>query len=143
MDKSASSLVDDARRCGRGSTNWAVASIDILIEQRFLRKRYRDAITGGEFVILRGGLSRLDLTNQVTLARSGVTGDGPFIGGGISGVFSASSQETMMEYKGRRHYNEWAFVYSSPSPSPTGGTRVRATRQGELERLTASREPAP
>src|SRR5687768_10170546 len=35
-------------------------SIEILLEQRFLRKRYRDPmVPDGEFVIIRGGLSRM------------------------------------------------------------------------------------
>jgi hypothetical protein len=41
--------------------------------------------------------------------------------GGIIGVTSKSTDESIRLYKGRSHYNEWAFIYSPPAQAPGAG----------------------
>jgi type II secretory pathway pseudopilin PulG len=97
-------------------------SIEVLLEQRFLRKRYRDPMTeDGAFVIVRGGLSRMDLTNEAGRMRSGVRPDAVLVHGGINGVMSSSKERAVREYKGFRQYNEWVFVHVPRAPGPKTG----------------------
>ena len=124
-------------------------TVDVLVEQKFLRKKYKDPITGEDFVPLtqasqQGGLQpgaqpgggqrgggqattptgRGAQTTQTT-GRGGfatnppgasVPGSGP--AGGIIGVTSKSTDTSIRLYKGRSHYNEWAFVYTAPVQAP-------------------------
>jgi type II secretory pathway pseudopilin PulG len=106
-------------------------SVDILLEQRLLRKRYRDPMTpDGEFVLIRGGLSRLDRTTDLGRRVSGAPADALFGTDGISGVFSASRERGLIEYNGYRQYNEWAFVHVPRTP----GAAARGTRAAESVR---------
>ena len=41
--------------------------------------------------------------------------------GGIIGVTSKSTDTSIRLYKGRSHYNEWAFVYTAPAGAAGGG----------------------
>ena len=116
-------------------------NIDALVEQRFLRKKFKDPITNDDFVPIpvgqgvpgtpqqpggqRGatgstaaGGGRQTPTPTSTQPGGGRTG-GPGISagstgqtsGGISGVTSKSKDQSIRLYNGRGHYNEWAFVY--------------------------------
>src|SRR5207302_10005610 len=44
--------------------------------------------------------------------------------GGIIGVTSKSTAESIRLYKGRSHYNEWAFIYTPPAVAPGGAGGV-------------------
>jgi type II secretory pathway pseudopilin PulG len=84
--------------------------IDFLVENRFLRRAYRDPMTSGDFeVIRRGGVSGP--------ARAG---EPP----GVVGVVSRSQERSIRLYGDRDVYNEWLFVHQEPSsgPGPTGTT---------------------
>jgi type II secretory pathway pseudopilin PulG len=108
-------------------------SIDVLVDQKFLRRRYRDPmVPDGEFQVLyqtttppgvpQGGTARTP-GGPVTPppaapapgivvggAAPGVTGTtGP--AGGIIGVTSKSTQPSIRLYNGRSRYNEWQFIY--------------------------------
>lgn len=107
---------------------------------RFLRKRYKDPMTGGDFRLLHLGEIRLslqpsgtpsaDASNQA--ASQSPTPDptpsdalpsamsspftsianGPVIGGGpIAGVASTSDQQSLHVFDGKDHYNEWQFIF--------------------------------
>ena len=129
-------------------------SLDLLVEQKFLRKKYKDPITGEDFVPLtqasqQGGLQPGQQPGQgqrggggqagtstgrgaqntatpnaggrgpvgsTTPAGAGVPGGAP--AGGIIGVTSKSTDSSIRLYKGRSHYNEWAFVYTAPVQAP-------------------------
>lgn len=112
-------------------------SIDVLVEQRFLRKKYKDPITKDDFqpiyanqaavqapVAAPGGgqrpgqgstLSTL-AQQQQTQSGFGSTGAGPQ--GGVIGVTSKSKDASIKLYNGRSHYNEWAFVYVQTAQRP-------------------------
>jgi type II secretory pathway pseudopilin PulG len=109
----------------RRFANAAPPSIDVLVEQRFLRKKYKDPITNGEFQILGAGGSLPGQTQQgqgsggaaapralqlgpvaVTQGRGGDTG----IVGGIVGVTSKSAEKSLRLYNSRDTYNQWIFM---------------------------------
>jgi type II secretory pathway pseudopilin PulG len=111
-------------------------TLDVLVEQKFLRKKYKDPITNEDFVPLTqaqgqaatpGGQATPGRGQQPTPPAAGGRGANPFAGaatpgaavGGIIGVTSKSTSVSIRLYKGRSHYNEWAFVYTPPA---TGGT---------------------
>ena len=124
-------------------------NIDILVQQKFLRKKYKDPITNADFVPLtqaslqavtqpgaqpggaqRGGQATTQggSTSTQTSGRGGAqtSAPGPLGGttpggappGGIIGVTSKSTDSSIRLYKGRSHYNEWAFVYTAPVQAP-------------------------
>jgi type II secretory pathway pseudopilin PulG len=128
-------------------------NIDTLVQQRFLRKKYKDPITDDDFApLLQGQVAgNTPGSGSATAARPGQTptqqqpqqqpgaaGRGqagsPFGGapgasttptggapaGGLIGVTSKSKEKSIRVYKGRTHYNEWAFVYTPPAQAPGG-----------------------
>jgi type II secretory pathway pseudopilin PulG len=106
-------------------------NLDVLVEQKFLRKKYLDPITGDDFELLRvspqapgqqppqpgrgnppaGGV----VTNSRGPAGTSTIANRPnsvgVQGGGIMGVASKSKDESLRIYNGRTHYNEWQFMY--------------------------------
>lgn len=121
----------------RKFANTPPPSIDVLVEQRFLRKKYKDPITNDDFqpiyanqaaiqapgtspVAQRPGQqpsATLSTPAQQTLqAGFGSTGAGPQ--GGVIGVTSKSKDASLKIYNGRERYNEWAFVYIQTAQRP-------------------------
>lgn len=136
-------------------------NIDVLVEQRFLRKKYKDPITGEDFVPIyantQEGVEALrqvggvEITAERATLRTGRGGDtlrfegnvtirqapgspasplqSPASGmqggrgatqpgtrlaggaGGIVGVMSKSTAESIRLYNGRNRYNQWIFTY--------------------------------
>ncbi len=101
--------------------------IDTLIEERFLRKRYRDPMTSdGEFrVLLQSDLARLAVEQIVGTGNTTTTLDtqdtenqdvaeqAGGVAGGIVGVVSTSTKTSIASYNGRNQYDEWVFIYSA------------------------------
>jgi len=119
----------------RKFANASPASLDVLIEQRMLRKKFRDPLSpnkDGEFQLLY-------LQNQATMGPQGQgpgqspgqggqqgasrgTGvqPGPGLGGSIGpspsgrgaivGVASKNTGQSIKTYKGKDRYNEWQFI---------------------------------
>lgn len=108
-------------------------NLDVLLNERLLRKRYTDPMTeDGEFQLLyvgqdagqAGQVGRAGTQPALTEpagrvgavpGRAGPAGRGPgAIGpglqGGIMGVTSKSTAQSLRQYNGRGRYNEWAFV---------------------------------
>jgi type II secretory pathway pseudopilin PulG len=110
-------------------------SIDVLVEQKFLRRKYKDPMTpDGEFQVLyqaeaasqpgpgapgsrpgAGGQAAPGGGRPAPAAPgaqpTGVTG----IRGGVIGVVSKSKEKAIRLYKGRGRYDEWHFVYTAVS----------------------------
>jgi type II secretory pathway pseudopilin PulG len=128
-------------------------NFDILVQQKYLRKKYKDPMTeDGEFQPLyigtnlptpggpgtggrgpsapgQGGRSAFPPAQQQPQQPSGIGGPGP--GGGILGVASKSKESSILIYKGRSHYNEWTFIYASASSAPGGqGSQMPGGRGG-------------
>jgi type II secretory pathway pseudopilin PulG len=114
-------------------------NLDVLVQGRFLRKKYKDPITGEDFDLLtqtqaapnaggrgdapntqqqagRGGAPGFPNAGSLVGARPGTTGPGA--AGGIVGVASKSKQESLRVYNGRTRYNEWQFIYVAQTQAP-------------------------
>jgi type II secretory pathway pseudopilin PulG len=133
-------------------------NIDVLVEQRFLRKKFKDPITDDDFVPIAVGQGAPGTQQpggqrgaSVGPAAPGQTptqptpastqpgrGRGPASGptppgqtaGGISGVTSKSKAQSIRLYNGRGHYNEWAFVYIQQQQAPGAGAPGSTTPGG-------------
>ena len=115
----------------RKFANTPPPSIDVLVEQRFPPKKYKDRIRKDDFQPIyanaagiqppggwpsaqRPGQSAIMVGAPATPSVGpqsgfGSTGIGPQ--GGVIGVTSKSKDESIKIYNGRSRYNEWAFVY--------------------------------
>jgi type II secretory pathway pseudopilin PulG len=123
---------------GRKIANALPPNIDVLISQKFLRKKYKDPITGDDFAIVspntpapvpQGG------AGQGPTGRAGqpsapagppasrFNAQGGTIGlqGGVVGVVSKSKDSSIRIYNGRTHYNEWVFQYIPRQQAPGAG----------------------
>ena len=124
----------------RKFANAVAPSIDVLVEQRFLRKKYKDPMTNDDFMPLTlgqaaaAGLPGAASGTSPQRAGQGQTRPGPATPQpasiaaptpgsmpGIIGVVSKSKGKSLRTYNGRNHYNEWAFVYLVPSQAPRAG----------------------
>jgi type II secretory pathway pseudopilin PulG len=130
--------------------------IEMLVEERFLRRPYPDPMTGEPFRILtqgsaaaaagetaagaddEDGRSRSRLSDRAGRDGSGVPGSGlggragrvspgPFPGalggddeelGGIVGVVSRSTEESLRDYNGATRYDQWLFVHQEQGTTP-------------------------
>jgi type II secretory pathway pseudopilin PulG len=120
-------------------------SLDVLVEQRFVRRKYKDPITGDDFQPLlqgqgttRGGGAQTSQTPgsvpATGTASQPSTGGGarPSVGpaGGIIGVASKSKDTSIRLYNGRSHYNEWAFIFVQQTQAPGVGGAPGGAQQG-------------
>ena len=127
----------------RKFANTPPPTIDVLVEQRFLRKKYKDPITKDDFQpiyanqsIVAGGVSGVPGGAQQSGQRgtpaapggqplqSGFNSTGATSAGGIIGVTSKSKDTSIKIFNGRQKYNEWAFVHVQTSQrvgQPGGG----------------------
>jgi type II secretory pathway pseudopilin PulG len=84
-------------------------SLDVLVQGRYLRKKYKDPMTkDGEFQLLLAGMAPQGRGrgNQPQQQQPQVTGiNQP----GIIGVQSKSKEASIRTYMGRTRYNEWQF----------------------------------
>jgi type II secretory pathway pseudopilin PulG len=123
-------------------------TLDLLVEQKFLRKKYKDPITGEDFVPLTQGQTQAGTPGGPPAAQRGGTPQPPAPGGqgargnpfgapgagvpgtgapgggaagGIIGVTSKSKDLSIRLYNGRTHYNEWMFVYTPPQTAGAAG----------------------
>ena len=123
-------------------------NLDILLTQKFLRKKYKDPITNGEFVLIPVGDPRAlqagasatpggragsapvqgrggpPLSAQQPTGRAGGAG-AP--GAGIQGVVSTSADTSLRVFNGRTHYNEWVFI-AAPASTAAGAAPGAGTQ---------------
>jgi type II secretory pathway pseudopilin PulG len=120
----------------RKFANTPPPTIDVLVEQRFLRKKYKDPITNDDFQPLYanqamtpggpGGQPQPGQQQQRgtpappggTLIQPGFGATGATAAGGIIGVTSKSKDTSLRVFNGRTRYNEWAFVHVQTSQRP-------------------------
>jgi type II secretory pathway pseudopilin PulG len=125
-------------------------SIDVLVQGRYIRKKFMDPITGEDFVPIpaagsipgQGGQTvgggragqggTVPAGSGVGAPAGGFTSSGSsfpsafgstsggMVPGGMMGVMSKSKEESIRVYQGRNHYNEWQFLFVSVAP---GGGR--------------------
>lgn len=116
-------------------------TVDLLVEQRFLRRKYLDPVTGAEFQPLyvgEAGAGQPGPGGGAQAQQGRGTAPAPLSAGpaplgargGIMGVTSRSDAMSLREYNGRTRYNEWTFVAVEASTragapqgsqAPTGG----------------------
>jgi type II secretory pathway pseudopilin PulG len=131
----------------RKFANTAPPTIDVLVEQRFLRKKYKDPITNDDFqpiyanqAAIRppgGGPSAQRPGESANLSapaqqpvQAGFNSTGMGAQGGVIGVTSKSKDESIKVYNGRTRYNEWAFVYIQTAQRP-GQSGVPGQQPGQ------------
>jgi type II secretory pathway pseudopilin PulG len=124
-------------------------TVDVLVNERFLRKKFKDPITNGDFqVLLQGAQAQAApgtggpgsstpgaATSPGRGTQAGSQGPGGTSapggpqstimpgggrGAGMIGVASKSTATSIRMYNGRTHYNEWAFVFTPTLQAPGG-----------------------
>ena len=135
----------------RKTANAYPPSVQVLVDQRFLRKKYKDPITGDDFQLLTAGQNAgaaganpqgqrgappgpttpgqtpggaAPASGQRATAPIGtapIAGIGVSAAGGITGVASKSKDKSIRIYNGRTHYNEWAFIFTPQLQAPGAG----------------------
>jgi type II secretory pathway pseudopilin PulG len=87
-------------------------SVDALVEGRFLRRKYKDPITNGDFELV--GVSQAANAPGVQQPQRG-------FGQLIGGVKSKSKQKSLRVLNGRSVYSDWQFTYVpwKPGGQPT------------------------
>jgi type II secretory pathway pseudopilin PulG len=149
----------------RKFANAAPPSIDVLVQQRFLRKKYKDPITNDDFQPLyanqpmtpqgagtpqQPGQQAQRGTSPSTggqLMQPGFGGTGATAAGGIIGVTSKSKDTSLRVFNGRTKYNEWAFVHVQTSQRlgqpGLGGPQGPGGASGQQGRPGAPQTPSP
>jgi len=129
-------------------------NVDILLNEHFLRKKYKDPMTeDGEFQVIYatqaasaqpsvGGTVPTQGQPQQRPATT-VGGSGTTAGaqGGIIGVASKSIDQSIRIFNAHDHYNEWVFVAQqvsgrigapNASQTPTGGVNLPGGAPGTI-----------
>jgi type II secretory pathway pseudopilin PulG len=100
-------------------------SVEKLVEGRFLRKKYKDPITNGDFELI--GVSQAGNAPGVQQPQRG-------FGQLIGGVRSKSKAKSLRVLNGRSVYSDWQFTYVpwKPGGQPTtpGGAQAPGARPG-------------
>lgn len=116
-------------------------NLDVLIGQKFLRKKYKDPVTGQDFDLISPNTPGAGTPNapqgrggpptsrgatpppspQPSTGRSSQPGGTIGIQAGIVGVASKSKATSIRLYNGRNHYNEWQFVFVARQQTPGAG----------------------
>ena len=139
-------------------------SIEVLVDGRYLRKRYKDPMTkDGEFLIMPLGQAAPGVPGTNAPPQRGGRGSPPPLagrgtppqipqgqqtpsfggqpqaaGGGIIGVRSKSAENSLRTYRGATRYDQWLFVYSNaPRPGGVGGRGTTPDGRGNQPGLNA------
>lgn len=103
-------------------------NVDILVQQKFLRKKYPDPITGKDFRPIYVGQLGQEQPGQSPGSRVQPPAvrpgqPQPAGVGGLVGVASTSQDDSIRIYKGRTKYNQWEFTYAGATlrPGQPGG----------------------
>jgi len=127
-------------------------NLDILVDQKFLRKKYKDPITGSDFELKP--VSPLGNLPQGAAA-PGAPGPSPpqqrrAEGQLIGGVKSKSKAKSIRVLNGRDRYDQWEFTYkpynANPAPQLPGQSRQpglkNSGRSNRPSSTTPTRPPA-
>ncbi len=98
-------------------------NVDVLVQQKFLRKKYKDPITGKDFRPVYAG-QVAQAQQQAIQQQPGRTqlGQQPASSpmGGLMGVASQSEETSIRIYKGRSKYSQWPFIFAQAASGPGG-----------------------
>jgi type II secretory pathway pseudopilin PulG len=117
-------------------TNALPTRVDDLVQGHYLRKKYKDPITNGDFDLIsaanpnpagqagtslpggRGTTQAISGGPPASTGRLGANSESSAnsssngtVAGGMLGVRSRSTNESIRLYLNRNHYNEWLFMY--------------------------------
>ena len=108
----------------------APTSLDELVKERLLRKKFKDPMSSekdGEFQLLY-------LSQQAAPRGAGAAAVGSSLGtkpsGGIRGVASKNTGQSIRILNGKTRYNEWEFVAMELSTQAGAGGRARGAGPG-------------
>lgn len=131
-------IADAIARYQRRHGNALPASLEVLVQQRFLRRAYKDPMTKhGRWRLLRPGDAVLPgvpgapaagaasgtprpgtatspTTTTTTTTRPSAFSQPGQVVGGFQGVASTSTEKSLRIFNGRTRYNEWLFVAGQP-----------------------------
>jgi type II secretory pathway pseudopilin PulG len=115
----------------RRYANASPPNLDVLIEQHFLRKKYKDPLSPNE----DGEFELLTVNSQDAGAgRQGGVGSlitpGGRSGGPIIGVASKNTGDSIRVYEGKTKYNEWQFIGLQQSTRGGGSGTVSTVIEG-------------
>lgn len=98
-------------------------NIDVLVQQRFLRKKYKDPITDKDFEVIPAASQQPGQIGQQQgqMGRPGQPGG--FAAGGIMGVRSTSKENSIRVYKGATNYQQFTSMLAIPVGMAPGGGR--------------------
>jgi len=115
-------------------------SVDMLVQGRYIRKKFKDPITNDDFIpigpgtalpgqnpAVPGGAGRGQTGGSSSIqpgptssTQMSSTFSGGTVPGGMMGVVSKSKEESIRLYQGRNHYNEWTFLFVNQAPAGGG-----------------------
>jgi type II secretory pathway pseudopilin PulG len=127
-------------------------NLDVLLNEKFLRKKYKDPITGDDFQLLGPGSPELaaalnsapvagqpgqqqgtrqtqtqqstsGMTQRPSSGLGGQAASGSQAPGGLMAVASKSTKTSLRIYNGHDKYNEWVFMPTQASLAAGGGAR--------------------
>jgi type II secretory pathway pseudopilin PulG len=111
-------------------------SLDQLVQQRYLRKKYLDPITGKDFVPISGFAAAATQFQGQGQGQGRQGGAASFVPAGITGVRSQSQDESIKIYNNQSVYAMWQFDWPEAArkagvlPTPEGGRGGRGGREG-------------
>ena len=146
----------------RKFANTAPPTIEVLVEQRFLRKKYKDPITNDDFQPIYANQNQQQGQGTSTVAQrpgqqasatistpaqspiqSGFGNTGAGTQGGVIGVTSKSKDASIKIYNGRNHYNEWAFIFLQTAQRPGQSAGPGGTGTNQQTRPDQGQQPGP
>jgi type II secretory pathway pseudopilin PulG len=112
------------------------ASIDVLVDGRYLRKKYKDPMTkDGQFEIIGVGSAQQPTNPTAPGAKPPIqpfqppsSPNSPVVGG-MMGVRSKSEENSLRSYRGQTRYNQWAFTFNL-APRPGGSLPLANSPDG-------------
>jgi type II secretory pathway pseudopilin PulG len=129
----------------RKYANTPPPTLDVLVQERFLRKKYKDPITGADFIPIPAAQAGAATPGgappgrgAAPPGRGGPVAGQPIAGspgitaarGGIIGVTSASTEQSIRIYNGATRYNQWRFVNVPTVATPGAGAPGTAAPGG-------------
>lgn len=103
----------------RANNNVLPASVDVLYDGKYLRKKWKDPITDADFGLLPAGVPA-NAARGLPQGPGGARGGGPgsaFGGqqvvGSFQGVYSTSSDTSIRIYQNQQRYSDWQFTFQT------------------------------
>jgi type II secretory pathway pseudopilin PulG len=99
----------------RKNNNLLPANVDVLYDGRFLRKKWKDPVTGEDFGLMGAGqppgaAGRGSLGSGRASTAGSSSGRGNQIVGSIQGVYSTSTDTSIRVYQNQQRYIDWPFT---------------------------------